>query len=171
MSQLNLTIRRAEPDDYRALRDVHAQPRAIWGTLQLPFPSAEAWRKRLETQPDTLCLLVACIDDRVVGTSGLSVGAASPRRRHVGEIGMVVHDDWQRRGVGHALLGAIVDLADNWFNLLRIELTVYADNAAAISLYERYDFVVEGRLRQFAFREGEYVDALAMARLRGPPAA
>lgn len=71
-----------------------------------------------------------------------------------------------RRGGGTALMAAMIDLADNWLGLHRIELTVNADNAAAIHLYEKVGFTVEGRFRDYLFRAGQYVDALAMARLR-----
>ena len=45
---MTILIRRAEPSDYEAVRQVFSGPQAVWGTLQLPFPSAEGWRKRLE---------------------------------------------------------------------------------------------------------------------------
>jgi len=61
---------------------------------------------------------------------------------------------------------AEIDLADRWLNLTRLELTVYADNEPAIRLYRRAGFRVEGTLRRFAWRAGEYADALYMARLR-----
>ena len=77
-----------------------------------------------------------------------------------------MHDEWQGKGVGKALMAAAVDLADNWLNLTRLELEVYADNAAAIHLYERFGFVYEGTLRQHAFRNGEYIDSNIMGRLR-----
>ncbi len=165
MSEQKVQIRRAEPSDYRALQQIHAQPRAVWGTLQLPFPSEELWRKRLADAADNLIGLCACIDGRVVGSLGLFVGGHSARRRHAGELGMAVHDDWQGLGVGSALLGAAIELADRWLALRRLELTVYTDNAPAIRLYEKYGFVVEGTFRHYAFRDGAYVDAHAMARL------
>ena len=89
-----------------------------------------------------------------------------PRRRHVGAIGMGVHDEWQGKGIGTALMRAGLDLADNWLNLTRLELEVYTDNEPAIRLYERFGFEREGRLRQHAFRDGRYVDSYMMARLR-----
>jgi putative acetyltransferase len=88
-----------------------------------------------------------------------------PRRKHVGVIAICVDGDWQGKGVGAALMRAIVDLADNWLNLTRLELEVYADNEAAIHLYERFGFEVEGILRRHAFRDGEYVDSKVMGRL------
>ena len=65
---------------------------------------------------------------------------------------MGVHDAWQRQGVGTTLLAALVDAADNWMGLKRIELTVFSDNAAAIRLYEKFGFEPEGICRAFAFR-------------------
>ena len=59
-----------------------------------------------------------------------------------------------------------LDLADNWLNLTRLELEVYSDNEPAIRLYERFGFEREGVLRQHAFRAGQYVDSIMMARLR-----
>jgi L-phenylalanine/L-methionine N-acetyltransferase len=70
------------------------------------------------------------------------------------------------RGVGTALMQAAVDLADKWLNLTRFELEVYTDNAAAIQLYKKCGFTVEGTLAQFSFRDGQYIDSYLMARLR-----
>jgi putative acetyltransferase len=81
-------------------------------------------------------------------------------------IGMGVHDAWQGKGVGTALMKAAIDLADNWLNLHRLELEVYVDNEAAIQLYRRFGFTVEGTLVDWSFRDGEYVDAYAMGRIR-----
>jgi L-phenylalanine/L-methionine N-acetyltransferase len=86
--------------------------------------------------------------------------------RHVGTIGIAVHDDWQGRGVGTALMEAALNLADNWLNLTRMELRVYVDNPAAMALYKRFGFEIEGTHRRLAFRNGEYVDAYSMARIR-----
>jgi putative acetyltransferase len=82
---------------------------------------------------------------------------------------MGVHEDYQGQGVGSALLAAIVDLADNWYNLRRLELEVYADNAAGVALYRKFGFEAEGLYKKYAFRDGQYVDALPMARLRPDP--
>ena len=90
-------------------------------------------------------LLVAEVDGRVVGNLGLHVEQG--RRRDVGSIGMSVHDAYHGRGVGTALMQAMVELADRWLMVRRIELTVYTDNAAAVHLYEKFGFVIEGTAR------------------------
>jgi len=163
---MNIEIRRVEPGDYKAVQQVHAQPNALRGTLQLPFPSEEMWKKRLEGSPDEKYMLVACIEGEIVAMAGLDLFAKSPRRRHAGHIGLAVHDNWQAKGVGTALMKALIDVADKWLNLSRLELTVFTDNEPAVKLYKKLDFVVEGTHKKFAFRDGEYVDVYAMARVR-----
>lgn len=164
-----ITIRRAEPSDYEAMQRIFSGPKAIQGTLQLPFPSAEIWRKRLSEPPEGFFLLTACAGDEVVGQLGLHTSPNKPRRRHAGALGMAVRDDWQGKGVGTALMQAGIDLADNWLNLRRLELEVFVDNEPAIRLYKKFGFKIEGTLVEFAFRDGRYVDTYTMARLRETP--
>jgi putative acetyltransferase len=159
-----IVVRRAQARDAAAIVRIFDAPNAMAGTLQLPYPSPDAWARRLAETPDDDYVLVAEIDGEVVGNLGLHPASKSPRRRHAGTLGMAVRDDFQRRGVGRALLSAAIDLADNWIGYARLELTVYTDNAAAIALYRSVGFDVEGTARQYALRDGEFVDALLMAR-------
>lgn len=166
MDEQAIRIRRAEVDDAAALHEIYSCPGAYGGTLQLPHPSVETWRRRLTEAGDGIFMLVAAAGDRVVGNLGIHTFTQIARRRHAGMIGMAVHDEWQGRGVGSALMGAAVDLADRWLNLTRLELEVFVDNERGIRLYERFGFEREGTLRNYAFRDGVYVDAYVMARLR-----
>jgi putative acetyltransferase len=159
-------IRRTEPGDYEGFQRIFAGPGVISGTLQLPFPSAEQWRKRLAEPSEGLFSLVACVGDEVVGSLSLSTFPHLPRRRHVGRIAMAVRDDWQGKGIGTTLMQALVDLADKWLNLTRLELTVFADNEPAIRLYEKFGFAIEGTQVGFAFRDGQCMDAFMMARVK-----
>lgn len=165
----HLQIRPATVTDYEAVTRVFSGRQAIWGTFQLPFTSPETWRKRLSEPEPGLYLLLACDESDVVGMVGLHTHPQTPRRAHAGFIGMAVRDDWQGKGVGTALLQAVLELADRWLNLTRLELNVFTDNEAAVRLYRKFGFETEGTLRQFAFRDGQFVDAYAMGRLRPGP--
>ena len=90
----------------------------------------------------------------------------SPRRSHIGEINIGLDDGFVSKGIGSAILGALLDVADNWRALKRVELTVYADNEPAIRLYTSHGFEVEGRHVKAGFTNGQYHDLLSMARLR-----
>jgi putative acetyltransferase len=161
-----ITVRHVEPNDYEALHEIFSGSRAISGTLQLPLRPTETWRRRLSELSEDLHSLVACVGPEVVGSISLHTPPTRWRRRHTGEIGMAVRDDWQGKGVGTALVEAALDLADNWLNLTRVELTVYVDNAVGVALYEKFGFEIEATHRRYAFRNGEYVDAYSMARIR-----
>lgn len=160
------TIRRAQSSDAPAIARIFDGPRAVCGTVQLPYSSAEQWQQRLSAASEAERIsLLACVKGEPIGILGLHLNPATPRRRHAAELGMTVRDDWQGRGVGTALVRAAVELADDWLQLRRISLNVYVDNEPAIRLYRRFGFEVEGTQRDFAFRAGRYVDALLMARL------
>jgi putative acetyltransferase len=160
-----LAIRAREPGDWQAMAALRALPRVRWGTLATPFETAESTRKFLESPPPEGSIgIVAVLDGHIVGTASITRGKG--RRSHVGLIGMCVHDDFHRRGIGSRLMAALVDAADNWLDLRRLELTVFIDNAPAIALYEKFGFVVEGTRRAASFRDGALVDDFMMARLR-----
>lgn len=161
----DVLIRAQEPDDIFDLHEAFSQPLVIRGTLGMPFISLDARRKRQEAAPPGHTRLVAVIDGKAIGAAGLHP-ADPPRRAHTASIGMAVHDAYAGRGAGSALMAALVDHADRWLNYRRLELTVYIDNARAIALYERFGFEREGVMRAFAWRDGDYVDAVAMGRLR-----
>lgn len=165
MSSPDILIRALEPEDMADLTEAWNQPLSIRGTLQLPFTSREARRKRMAASETGHTRLVAVIDGKVIGMVGLHP-ELNLRRAHAASIGMAVHDAYAGRGAGTALMEAVVDQADRWLNLRRLELTVYSDNARAIALYERFGFEREGLLRDYAWRDGAYVDAITMARLR-----
>ena len=164
MAKVEIEIRRQEPEDAVALHDVYSQPRVIWGTTMLPHPSLHLWKKAAD-EPKGMTRLVICADTRVVGNIAL-VASQSPRRPHSAEIAMAVHDDWQGQGLGYALLSEALQLADKWMDLRRVELEVYVDNERGVKLYERCGFVIEGTFKKYAYRDGQYVDVYAMARLR-----
>lgn len=166
-----LTIRRAHPDDAPAVAAWMADPAVFAQLLQMPYPTAEMWRERLagnkagggEVQ------LVAVRDGQPVGLAGLYEPRAVWRRRHAMGLGISVARQAHGQGVGAALMEALLDHADRWANLMRVELTVFADNARAIALYKRFGFAEEGRMRQYAWRDGAYADCLGMARVHPGP--
>src|SRR5882672_4799905 len=119
---MKIEIRRVEPGDYKAVQQVHAQPNALRGTLQLPFPSEESWKERIAKFGANDYALVACVEGEIVGMLSLMATTPSPRRKHVGWLGMAVHDKWQSKGVGTALMKAAIDLADKWLDLSRLNL-------------------------------------------------
>ncbi|MDH4390974.1 MAG: GNAT family N-acetyltransferase [Aquabacterium sp.] len=177
MTHRPVHIRRAVLEDAAAFARVMGHPDVVPGILQQPHTSEAQWHARLTDtlspgKPDLM--LVADLPDgrgqpQMVGLAGLHPCGTALRRRHAMNLGIAVHPDAQRQGVGRALVAALCDWADRWGQVLRTELTVFVDNAHAIRLYQRHGFVQEGRHSGYALRDGQYVDVLSMARLHPNP--
>lgn len=162
---MSIQIRQTEPSDAPAIRELFLHQSVYSNTLQLPDPSIDMWQQRLAKIPQNVYSYVALIDDEVVGNLGLTVSMCE-RQRHVANFGMAVKDGFQGMGVGSALLARAIDLADNWLNLHRLELTVFTDNKPALALYKKFGFEIEGEATDFAYRNGDYVNAYYMARIK-----
>jgi putative acetyltransferase len=165
---MKISIRAAEPGDYKAVRRIFDSPRAVAGTLQIPYTSLKTWRDLMSSQPPKARLLLAEVNGRAVGQVSV-FPILRPRRAHVATLGMAVRDEWQGRRIGTALLREAISLADNWLHVLRLELTVYTDNRAGIRLYRKFGFVIEGTHSLYTLRAGKYVDAYSMARIHPNP--
>lgn len=163
-----ITLERLNESHIEGITALYHEPAVQRQTLQMPFLSSEIWRKRLAAYDERVVQLVALHQGTVIGNLTLEQFSRI-RRSHAGSFGMGVARSWQGKGVGSKLLAAALDIADNWMNLRRVELTVYSDNEAAIGLYRKFGFETEGLLRDYGLREGRWVDVLSMARLRQMP--
>ncbi len=162
----NITVRHSEAGDIVAIRDLYAQPSCMASTLQTPYPSLELWQARLGRMHEHFHSLVACKNDRIFGQIGIELFTAA-RRKHVANIGMAVDESTREQGIGGKLLEAAIDLCHGWLAVTRIELETYVDNAAAIALFQKHGFRIEGTGIEYAFRAGHRVDVHFMARLAG----
>jgi putative acetyltransferase len=172
MEPADIQLRRARPDDAESFAAMMNDPAVFPGVLQMPHTDAAFWRERLKDPggPSTSELhLVALHEGLVVGSAGLHPVGPAVRRRHAVGLGITVAGPWQGRGVGTRLMAALCEHADRWLGVLRIELTVYADNTAAMALYRKFGFELEGTHRAYALRDGCLVDAHCMARLHPQP--
>jgi L-phenylalanine/L-methionine N-acetyltransferase len=165
---MDIHLRRVSANDAAAMSEMMNDPHVFPGLMQLPFSSPEMWRERLEKSSKSVndLSLVAEVGGKIVGSAGLHESSPSPRRAHARGLGMSVAAAYQGKGVGTALMNGLLDWADNWTHVTRIELNVYADNEAAIRLYKKFGFVQEGLFRNYAMRAGVLTDTLAMARFK-----
>ena len=165
---MNYTIRPMELGDTPGFNVLRRMPGVFENTTGLPScrtADSEAFIAGLGSDDHNF---VAVLEDgTVIGCAGLTV-CSNPRMRHVGTVGLYVHTDYQNQGVGTALMKVLLDLADNWLMLVRVELEVFADNERAIHLYEKFGFEKEALLRMSVVRDGQYRDNYKMVRLRTP---
>jgi ribosomal protein S18 acetylase RimI-like enzyme len=155
-----IEIRAARPGDDRALATLD---RATWTTLTSPAPPPpEPDWSFFRENVDIRDVLVAEVDGAVAGYLRMSQPSPIPAGDHVLLInGLAVSPDFQRRGVGRALIGAAAAQARER-GVRRLRLRVLSHNEAALRLYESTGFVVEGVLRGEFFLDGVYRDDVLM---------
>ena len=118
--------------------------------------SLENIRTRLRHASGENFVVGAFEGDELIGMAGFS---RSPRRksRHKGVIwGVYVRASARGRGVGRAILSALIDRARG--EVEQIQLSVSVGQTAARALYESLGFEVFGRERHALKVDGEYVD-------------
>lgn len=166
---MNFEIRPVKLEDavfINQMRRMDGVRENILGIISERLADSENFIKNLT--PDNH-MLVAEVEEegqkKVVGVISLNISPI-PRMRHSGSIGIMVHKDYQGKGIGKALFARIIDLADNWLKLVRLELSVFTDNERAINLYKSFGFEIEGRKKYASIRSGEYADEYLMARYK-----
>jgi len=111
-------------------------------------------------------LYVALDAERVIGWCEIR-RESLPGREHSASLGIGVRKSYRGAGLGRRLIDAAI--ADAWRRgLARIELWVRSPNVAAIGLYEKVGFVLEGRRRDAVRLDGGREDELLMALLANP---
>lgn len=103
--------------------------------------------------------------ERLIG--GVTLRDLLPASRSA-DLGITIGDKshWDG-GYGTDTMRTICRFGFEMMNLHRIELSVHADNARAIHVYEKVGFRHEGRRRDAVYKFGGYIDALVLGLLEG----
>ncbi|HTX93221.1 MAG TPA: GNAT family protein [Anaerolineales bacterium] len=118
------------------------QPFAI--EIREPSPSGESWR--------------------LIGNCGFM---DFNQVVHSAEVGIFIGDkSYWNKGYGTEVMRLLLQVGFGTLNLNRIFLRVDQANLGGIHAYEKAGFVHEGRMREAAFRNGQYSDMLLMSVLR-----
>lgn len=157
-----VTVRLATGDDAEAIVDLFEAVvnEGRWLGTQPPLDRREQL-ERLTAEvadPQGPTLFVA------VGPGGEVVGHLNLGRRPYGvaNVAMFVAAGWRGRGVGSALVQAAVEAA-RASGAHKVALQVWPNNQPAISLYAKFGFAEEGRLRRhYRRRDGSLWDAVVM---------
>lgn len=164
------TIREARPEDaagiidyLKTLADEPNNGTSFTSSAQVV--SLEEERKFIQDyaeNPNGL-MLVAATPTQIVAVSNVRAG----RRMFFcnATLGVSVHSNWRRKGIGRALMQHMIEFARKHPDIIRLELEVFTDNTGAIALYEQLGFQHEATKRYIGFRDGVYKDEHLMVML------
>ena len=161
-------LRNGEAADGDAVFNVFNQTHAETDFL-LTYPdensfSPEREASFLQEKTDSLneIEILAIVDDKVVGTAGISEIGPKVKIRHRAEFGISVLREYWGLGLGKALTKACIQCAKD-AGYVQVELNVVADNSKAISLYKSLGFEEFGRNpRGFLSRESGFQELIYM---------
>ena len=109
--------------------------------------------------------LLALLNDEIAGLVNITADQRK-RVRHIGDLFIVIGKKYWNNGLGSLLLEEAVEWAQASGILRRLQLTVQTRNQAAVYLYQKHGFVIEGRQELGAYiEEGEFIDVYLMGRL------
>lgn len=167
-NDFEIVVRAARPEDWETFYWMREEAAVRFNTLGVPFGSPAQMRERFTNFPPDAWSLIAEVvygdgSRKLAGQLGLFRGKLDTL--HLARFGIQVGTEFQGRGVGSALMASMLDLADNWLNLHRVELEVFTDNEAGLALYRKFGFEIEATMVRYAFRDGDYVDAYKMGRI------
>ena len=157
----DVLVRRARPADVDAILDLFEAvvDEGRWLGTEPPVDRV-AQRERFLEHIDGAApgaSVVAVAGDQIVGHARVDLAPYN-----VAGLGMMVDAHWRGRGVGGALVKAIVE-ASRELGAHKIALQVWPHNEAGLRLYRRHGFVEEGVLRRhYPRRNGELWDAVIM---------
>ncbi|MGB3366323.1 MAG: GNAT family N-acetyltransferase [Acidaminobacteraceae bacterium] len=165
---MEILIRAVEAKDAREIHEIRIMDKVRDNILATTGESIAKVEEFFKASLGSGLQFVAISDEKVVGQIGMFI-EKNPRCAHIGAIGMMIRSDYQGKGIGSKLLEKILELADDYYMLRRVELTVFTSNEAAINLYRKYGFVIEGTKKYGAVRKGRYEDLYYMGRYRHLP--
>jgi L-amino acid N-acyltransferase YncA len=166
MSERPVEIRAAGSGDLDAVAEIYAHYVAgSVATFEETTPTVAHWRQRLDDLADrTLPFLVAVVGDQVVGYAYAGPWRPKPAYRHTVEDSIYLAPGWSGRGIGRALLDAL--LAGCERAGVRQVVAVIADTGdeASVALHRAFGFIQAGRLSEVGYKHGRWVDTVLMQR-------
>jgi phosphinothricin acetyltransferase len=173
MADPAVIVRDARPDDMAAVQAIYAH-HVLHGLAtfeEVPPSVDELIARRAAVIGAGLPYLVAERAGALVGYSYASAYRPRPAYRHAIEDSVYVADGLAGRGIGAALLAALITRceAGPWRQMIAI--IGDTGNAASIALHRRHGFRLVGTLTAVGFKLGRWVDTVLMQRALGPGAA
>jgi L-amino acid N-acyltransferase YncA len=170
---MTIAIRPARTSDIPAITRIYAHA-VEHGTasFELTAPDeAEMARRMQDLLADNFPYLVAESGSDLCGYAYAGPYRARPAYRWTVEDSVYIAPAMYRRGIGRALLLALIEAAEaREFRQMIAVIGDSAKQAASVGLHETLGFRHAGILQNVGFKHGRWLDSLLMQRALGPGA-
>jgi phosphinothricin acetyltransferase len=157
---MNIVIEAMQDSDWDAVRSIYREGIATGNaTFEADAPAWETWDKgHLRA-----CRLVARVDGQVMGWAALSPVSGRCVYAGVAEVSIYVGASARGRGIGQALLAALVEESER-AGLWTLQAGIFPENTASIALHRAYGFREVGRRERIGQMNGDWRDVVLMER-------
>ncbi|MBE0519793.1 GNAT family N-acetyltransferase [Candidatus Bathyarchaeota archaeon] len=158
-----ITVREANEDDAEAIKNV-VNSVASEKYCVVPERSREDWDEAIrEIKKRKGLIIVTQVDEKTVGMAHLVPGKFE-KNKHVGFLGILILKGFRRVGIGTVMINFMIKWGERQKGLERVSLTVFSTNKAAINLYRKFGFQIEGISKKQYKIEGKYIDEITMGK-------
>lgn len=164
-----LILRDARESDMPAVQAIYAH-HVIHGTasFELEPPTLEQMlQRRADICANGLPYLVAERDGEVVGYAYATPYRPRPAYRFTVEDSVYVREGMAGFGIGHALLGAVIQHCTASGRRQMVAIIGNSENSASIRLHARLGFRQVGVFESVGFKHGRWLDTVIMQRELG----
>ena len=131
-----------------------------WSMAPYTMEVIQRWINNIKN----LIPLVAEYNNRIVGYASI-YKFQHPRRKGIGDLAIYLHQDFHNVGLGTAMMKKLLQLAKE-HKMHKLELYVVEDNKAAVALYKKFGFKIEGISKDSFFgSDGKYHNMIHMGLL------
>ena len=162
-------VRVAVPADMPAIADIYAHfVRHGTATFEETVPTTtEMSSRRDQMLSEGMPYLVAELDGFVVGHAYATIYRTRSAYRFTAEDSIYVHHEQARKGIGSALLGALIAECERIGSRQMIAVMSDGRSTGSTQLHERFGFRPAGELHSVGFKFGRWIDTIRMQRALG----
>jgi L-amino acid N-acyltransferase YncA len=169
LCSLPILVRDAREADTASIQKIYAHYvlNALATFEEVPPTLEDMCSRRQIIQGAGLPYLVAEVDEHIVGYVYATVYRPRPAYRHTVEDSVYVSEEFQSKGVGRALLSALIERCETGDWRQMIAVIGATDNLGSIALHSHLGFQHGGTLKAVGFKLGQWVDTVLMQRALG----
>ncbi|TDF95905.1 GNAT family N-acetyltransferase [Paenibacillus piri] len=160
-----MDVRLARLDDNKAILEIYNEAvhntTATFDTVDRTYEQQVQW---FEKHGDMHPVLVAVLNDRVVGWASLNPYSDRLAYARTAEVSLYIHRDFRGQGIGKRLLNDVLEAGRN-AGLHTVLSRIAEGNESSIRLHRQYGFGVVGTMKEVGFKFGRMLDVVMMQKM------
>lgn len=159
-----IKIRKAELKDIKEINSIlnFAILNTNYNLSTQPRSDADAEKWFSDHMQDNYPVIVAELDDKVIGWASLSRFRTNSGYNKTAEVSIYVSDNHRHKGVGTTLLNALISMSESFHCLIAV---ITENNWASLALHSKCGFMPNATFKELGYKNDKYIDVILMTKL------